>query len=54
LGPRERAHEPWEIIMTRIVLALALAIATLATVPASAGPCKEDLGYGRTSMGCGG
>ena len=36
--------------------ALALAIAALATVPASAGKgCQEDLGYGRTSsFGCGG
>ena len=41
--------------MTKIILALTLALATLATVPASAlAPCKEDLGYGRTSMGCGG
>jgi hypothetical protein len=42
--------------MTRIVLALALAMATLATVPAAAGLyCQEDLGYGRTSsFGCGG
>jgi hypothetical protein len=42
--------------MTKLVLALALAFATLATVPASAGPyCQEDLGYGRTgSFGCGG
>jgi hypothetical protein len=41
--------------MTKIVLALILSLATLATVPASAlPPCKEDLGYGRTSMGCGG
>ena len=30
--------------MTKLVLALALAFATLATVPASAGPyCQEDL-----------
>ena len=36
--------------MTKFVLALAFAIATLAAVPASAGPyCQEDLGYGRTS-----
>ena len=42
--------------MTKIVLALALALATLATAPAAAGPyCQEDLGYGRTSgFGCGG
>ena len=42
--------------MTKLVLALALAFATLATGPASAGPtCQEDLGYGRTSsFGCGG
>jgi hypothetical protein len=42
--------------MTRIVLALALAITTLATAPAVAGPhCQEDLGYGRTSsFDCGG
>jgi hypothetical protein len=45
-----------EITMTKIVLALALAFAAFATVPASAGPyCQEDLGYGRTSsFGCGG
>jgi hypothetical protein len=43
--------------MTKLVLAFALAIATLATVPANAGGkyCQEDLGYGRTSsFGCGG
>ena len=42
--------------MTKIILALALALATVVTVPASAGPyCQEDLGYGRTSsFGCGG
>ena len=42
--------------MTKIVLALALALAAFATVPAAAGPsCQEDLGYGRTSsFGCGG
>jgi hypothetical protein len=42
--------------MTKIILALTLALATLvATVPASAlAPCQDDLGYGRTSMGCGG
>src|SRR5262245_13872088 len=42
--------------MTKIVFALALTIAALATVPASAGTgCQEDLGYGRTSsFGCGG
>ena len=45
-----------EITMTKIVLALALAFAAFATVPAAAGPyCQEDLGYGRTSsFGCGG
>jgi hypothetical protein len=45
-----------EITMTKIVLALVLAIAAFATVPAAAGPyCQEDLGYGRTSsFGCGG
>ena len=36
--------------MTKFVLALVLLLATLAAVPASAGPyCQEDLGYGRTS-----
>jgi hypothetical protein len=42
--------------MTKIFFALALTVAALATVPASAGPyCQEDLGYGRTSsFGCGG
>jgi pyruvate formate-lyase activating enzyme-like uncharacterized protein len=42
--------------MNKIMLAIVLAIATLAAVPASAGPyCQEDLGYGRTSsFGCGG
>jgi hypothetical protein len=42
--------------MTKYVLALALAFAAIANVPASAGPyCQEDLGYGRTSsFGCGG
>jgi hypothetical protein len=45
-----------ETTMTKIVFALVLALAALATVPASAGPpCQEDLGYGRTSsFGCGG
>jgi hypothetical protein len=48
---------------TKIALAFALAIAALASVPASASPhhdwqvagnCQEDLGYGRTSgWGCG-
>jgi hypothetical protein len=48
---------------SKIVLALALAITALASVPASAKPhhdwqlagnCQEDLGYGRTSgWGCG-
>jgi hypothetical protein len=45
------------IMMTKIVLAVALAIAAFAAVPASAHPnqCQEDLGYGRTgSIGCGG
>jgi hypothetical protein len=45
------------IMMTRIALAVALAIAVLAAVPVSAHPnhCQEDLGYGRTgSFGCGG
>jgi hypothetical protein len=44
------------IMINKIVLAIVLTIATLATVPASAGPyCQEDLGYGRTSgFGCGG
>jgi hypothetical protein len=42
--------------MNRIVLTIVLTIATLAAIPASAGPyCQEDLGYGRTSsFGCGG
>jgi uncharacterized membrane protein len=50
-------------MITKITLALALTIAALASVPASAGPrhqwqvagnCQEDLGYGRTSgWGCG-
>jgi hypothetical protein len=42
--------------MTKIVLAIVLAVATLAAVPASARPnCQEDLGYGRTgNFGCGG
>jgi hypothetical protein len=54
--PPIQHDEPQETKMTKIVLALALAIATLATVPASAGThCQEDLGYGRTSsFGCGG
>jgi len=41
--------------MNKIMLAIVLAIATLAAVPATAGPyCQEDLGYGRTSsFGCG-
>jgi hypothetical protein len=51
---RTRSQE--EITMTKIVLALALAFAAFATVPAAAGPyCQEDPGYGRTSsFGCGG
>lgn len=38
-------------MMTKIVPAVALAITTLATVPASANPnyCQEDLGYGQAS-----
>ena len=42
--------------MNKIILAIVLTIATLAAVPASAGPyCQEDLGYGRTSsLRCGG
>jgi hypothetical protein len=49
-------YNPKETIMTKFVLALALTFASLAAVPASAGPyCQEDLGYGRTSsFGCGG
>jgi len=47
-------------MMTKIVLAIALAIATMSTIPAFAAPkhgtqvaCTEDLGYGRTgSYGC--
>jgi len=51
-------------MMSKIALALALAIAAMSTVPAFAGPkhgtqqgtqvaCPEDLGYGRTgSYGC--
>ena len=36
--------------MPKFFLLLALALAAVATVPASAGPyCQEDLGYGRTS-----
>ncbi len=43
-------------MINKIALAIVLTIATLAAVPASAGPhCQEDLGYGRTSsFGCGG
>ena len=43
-------------MINKIVLAIVLTIATLATVPASSGAyCQEDLGYGRTSsFGCGG
>jgi hypothetical protein len=48
-----------EGMMTKIVLAAALAIAAMSAVPAFAGPhgtqvaCTEDLGYGRTgSYGC--
>jgi hypothetical protein len=48
-------------MISRITLALALAITALASIPASASPqhswasnCQEDLGYGRTSSwGCG-
>jgi hypothetical protein len=52
----ERHENPEEMTMTKFVLALALAFAAVANVPASAGPyCQEDLGYGRTSsFGCGG
>jgi hypothetical protein len=47
-------------MMTKIALAVALAIAAMSTIPAFASPkhdmqvaCKEDLGYGRTgSYGC--
>jgi hypothetical protein len=52
-----------ENMTTKIILALALAMTALASVPASASPhhdwqvagnCQEDLGYGRTSgWGCG-
>jgi len=54
--PLKQHTDQKETLMTKLVLALALAFATLATVPASAGPyCQEDLGYGRTSsFGCGG
>jgi hypothetical protein len=46
--------------MTKIALAIALAIAAMSSIPAFAGPnhgtqvaCTEDLGYGRTgSYGC--
>lgn len=44
-------------MMTKIALAVALVIAAIATIPASAHPnhCQEDLGYGRTGgFGCGG
>ncbi len=50
-------------MITRLTLALALAMTALAGAPASADPhhdrqmasnCQEDLGYGRTSSwGCG-
>jgi hypothetical protein len=59
-GPRrnvcDRCAAKEETTMTKIILALALTIAALAAVPASANPnCVEDLGYGRTgSFGCGG
>ena len=47
-------------MMSKIALAVALAVAAMSTVPAFAGPkhgtqvaCTEDLGYGRTgSYGC--
>jgi hypothetical protein len=49
-------------MISKITLALTLAITALASIPASAGPrhqsqmasnCQEDLGYGRTSSwGC--
>ena len=62
--PVTRPTRQTEINMTtKIVLALALAMTALASVPASASPhhdwqvagnCQEDLGYGRTSgWGCG-
>jgi hypothetical protein len=61
---RRRQTGKWRANMTtKIVLALALAMTALASVPASASPhhdwqvagnCQEDLGYGRTSgWGCG-
>jgi hypothetical protein len=60
--PRRRASQGKQTTteendqMNKIILAIVLTIATLAAVPASAGPyCQEDLGYGRTSsFGCGG
>jgi hypothetical protein len=54
--PAPTSPDQQESMMTKLVLALTLAFATLAAVPASAGPyCQEDLGYGRTSsFGCGG
>ena len=64
--PTSRVADPANTEMnmtTKIVLALALAMTALASVPASASPrhdwrmaanCQEDLGYGRTSgWGCG-
>ncbi len=47
-------------MITKIALAVALAIATMSAIPAFAAPkhgtqvaCTEDLGYGRTgSYGC--
>jgi hypothetical protein len=47
-------------MMTKIVLAVSLAIAAMSSIPAFAAPnhdtqvaCKEDLGYGRTgNYGC--
>jgi len=61
--PTEHEKTRRESMISRITLALALAITTLASIPASAGPqhgwqtasnCQEDLGYGRTSSwGCG-
>jgi hypothetical protein len=61
--PTEHEQTRRESMISRITLALALAITALASIPASASPqhswqtasnCQEDLGYGRTSSwGCG-
>jgi hypothetical protein len=61
--PTEHDKTRRESMISRITLALALAITALASIPASASPqhswqtasnCQEDLGYGRTSSwGCG-